>query len=228
MQRILEPEYMDTPEEASGYAAMDHTAANESFVDAVLAAGVTRGRALDIGTGPGDIPILLARRAKDLAIVAIDAAEHMLVIARQRVAAAGLAARIDVRMADAKRLDFEDSEFDGVFSNTILHHIPEPVRFLREARRVLKPGGRLVIRDLFRPETEAEAMAFVDRYAAGASPYQRKLFFDSFHAALTLDEARLAVRDAGMHGARVAMTSDRHYTVLWSHAGHDASRPGGR
>jgi hypothetical protein len=55
MQRELEPEVMDTPEEASEYDAMDHTEANTAFVDRLIALGA-RGRMLDIGTGPGHIP----------------------------------------------------------------------------------------------------------------------------------------------------------------------------
>ena len=77
-------------------------------------------------------------------------------------------------------------------------------------------SGVLMIRDLYRPPSEADAWALVDRHAAGATDAQRRLLFDSLHAALTLEEAEEAVRAAGIAGARVAMTSDRHYTIEWS------------
>ena len=54
MQRTLEPEVMDTPEEADGYDAMDHSQANAAFVGRLVELGA-RGRMLDIGTGPGHI-----------------------------------------------------------------------------------------------------------------------------------------------------------------------------
>src|SRR6185436_16125794 len=125
----------------------------------------------------------------------------------------GLAQRLSFTRADVKALPWADGKFDGVFSNTILHHIPEPLQFLQEAWRVFRRGGVLLIRDLYRPPSEQAAWRFVDQYAAGASPYQRQLFFQSFCAALTLDEARACVRAAGMQGARVEMSSDRHYSI---------------
>src|SRR5687768_9199205 len=62
MIRILEPEVMDTVEDALEYEAMDHSQANESFVERLLHLGVSSGHALDIGTGPGHIPVLAAER----------------------------------------------------------------------------------------------------------------------------------------------------------------------
>lgn len=214
MQRILEPEYMDSLEEASSYASMDHSTANQSFVDAVLVAGGSHGRALDIGTGPGDIPILLAQSTTQLQITAIDAAEEMLELARERVSAANLDDRILLRQGDAKALPFEDAEFDLIISNTILHHIPKPLDLLRESRRVLKPSGVLVIRDLCRPESEVRAQRLVDLYAANGSESHRRMLFDSLRASLTLEEARAVVASARLGGASVEMTSDRHYTIV--------------
>lgn len=217
MDRVLEPEYMDTEEEAQEYDSMDHASANDSFVEAVLAAGAAqRSRALDLGTGPGDIPILLARAVPGLQFVAVDAAQTMLDIAAHKVAGAGLADRIQLQQADVKKLPFADGSFDLVFSNTILHHIPEPLDMLREARRVLSDQGVLVLRDLYRPATLAEAEGLVDLHARDANPQQRKLFLDSFCAALTLEEVREFCRAAGMPEAQVEMSSDRHYTLVRS------------
>ncbi len=213
MKRILEPEYMDTVEEAESYERMDHSAANQSLADRFLAIGGGRGLVLDIGTGPGDIPVLLTRQVLVLSLVAIDAAREMLRLARRSIESANLTGRIALHCADAKRLPYSSDGFDGVYSNTILHHIPAPVQLRAEAWRVLKPGGTLLIRDLYRPETEAEAWRLVDLHAAGAVGTERKLLFDSLHAALTLEEARDAVVQSGIQGGKVEMSSDRHYTV---------------
>ncbi|MCA8942643.1 MAG: class I SAM-dependent methyltransferase [Planctomycetes bacterium] len=213
MERILEPEYMDTPEEAHGYDAMDHSAANQSVVSAFLEAGGDACREiLDIGTGPGDIPLLLAAANPSARITAVDAAETMLGLARQKVARAGLEDRITLRAADAKSLPFDDGAFDGVISNTILHHIPDPVSYLAEAGRVLG-RGTLLIRDLCRPTDRDAAERLVALHAAQENEYQQKLFFDSLCASLTLDEVRDALRRAGLADASLAMTSDRHYTI---------------
>jgi tRNA1(Val) A37 N6-methylase TrmN6 len=85
MERVLEPEYMDTADEAEAYDAMDHSGPNAAFVERLLSLGA-RGRMLDIGTGPAHIPILVAERDPEAEILALDAAEHMLRVARANLA----------------------------------------------------------------------------------------------------------------------------------------------
>ncbi len=217
MQRILETEYMDTAEDSLEYDAMDHGDANANVVRDYLALGSDQGLLLDLGTGPGAIPLLLAQLCSDLRVVAVDAAQEMLKLARAKTQAAGLQERIYLQRVDAKRLPYADNSFDGVLSNTILHHIPEPKLFLQEAWRVWKKDqakGALMIRDLYRPDSEEQAWALVDQHCAAGTKGQRQLLFDSLHAALTLTEARQMVEEAGMLGASVEMTSDRHYTIV--------------
>jgi ubiquinone/menaquinone biosynthesis C-methylase UbiE len=217
MQRVLEPEYMDTEVEAEGYDQMDHSAANAAVVERFLAIGGGRcRRVVDLGTGPGDIPILLARQCAGTAFVGVDAAATMLALARRKIRRHGLGARIRFVRADVKALPFADGAFDGVFSNTILHHIPDPLQFLIQAARVLAAGGRLLIRDLYRPPTLAESQRLVDLHARDATPPQRQLLLQSLCAALTLDEARDCARAAGLQRASVEMSSDRHYTIEWT------------
>lgn len=214
MQRVLEPEYMDTPEEANGYAAMDHSVVNAAVVGRFLElGGGSCRRVIDLGCGPGDIPFLLAQRSAVPEIVGVDAAATMLALARPRATTLGLAHRVRFEQADVKALPHATASFDGVFSNTILHHIPEPVDFLREAARVLQPGGVLLIRDLFRPDTLDEAKRLVALHAAAASPDQQQLLLQSLCAALTVDEARATCARAGLAHARVTQNSDRHYSI---------------
>ena len=65
MERILEPEYMDTEAEAQSYEAMDHRDANLSVAQRFFALGGGPGLSLDLGTGPADRPILMARQQPD-------------------------------------------------------------------------------------------------------------------------------------------------------------------
>jgi ubiquinone/menaquinone biosynthesis C-methylase UbiE len=115
-------------------------------------------------------------------------------------------------LADAKHLPFNDGAFSVVISNSIVHHIPDPRTVLAEAVRVTAPGGLLFHRDLARPNDESELERLVETYAAGATPYQRKLFADSLRAALTLDEVRDLISDFGFKPDTVQMSSDRHWT----------------
>src|SRR5215217_1530931 len=150
LPRVLEPELMDTPEEAAGYDAMDHAAVNRAFAADFLV-GYRGGRVLDVGTGTAQIPIETCRQHPTAEVDALDAAAHMLAVAKQNVERAGLAGRITLHLAAGQRLPFADGAFPAVMSNSIVHHIPEPRGVLAEMARVLAPGGWLFVRDLLRP-----------------------------------------------------------------------------
>lgn len=216
LERILEPEVMDTAEEARDYDAIDHATVNRLFVDDLLAVLAAEGifGVLDLGTGTAQIPIELCGRTPRLTIVAADAAAEMLAVAATNVDRAGLSARIELKLTDAKRLPFEDGEFAAVISNSIIHHIPEPEAVLAEAVRVTAPGGLLFFRDLMRPADRATLDWLVDTYAAGANEHQRRMFAESLHAALTLSEIRQMVAALGFSPDSAQATSDRHWT--WS------------
>jgi len=241
LERILEPEVMDSPEEAADYDAMDHSAVNRLFVDDLLAAinsefriensESTDGSAtphsalriphldiLDLGTGTALIPIELCKRFADCRIMAADAAVNMLELARYNIEVNSLIERIQLAQVDAKRLPFGDQMFDIVMSNSIIHHIPEPVGVLREAVRVTKPDGLLFFRDLLRPESDTQLKQLVDTYAAGANDHQRRMFAESLHAALSLAEIRGLVTSLGFTTDSVQQTSDRHWT--WAASKH--------
>lgn len=213
LDRIPEHECMDTPEEAREYAAMDHSEANRSFVKALKAHGCVRGDLLDLGTGPGDIPLLLAEGYEQMTVTGIDLSKEMLKIARLKVAQAGHSRLIRLLEADAKKTAFGDNTFDGVFSNTILHHVSDAADFFREARRVLKPRGALVIRDLMRPETEEKLEGFVAASVGSSSDRQRELFRESLYAAYTLEEVRELCDQAGLEDVTIEQSSDLHLTI---------------
>ena len=212
LQRTLEPEYMDTKQEADAYAAMDHAAPNAAFVDRLKELGAC-GRVLDLGSGPGDIPILICQQLPRAHVTAIDAAQQMLRIAKRRVDEAMLTGRIAIECADVKRLPYADASFDTVCSNTILHHLPEPGRMLQEAVRVLKPGGCLLIRDLMRPDEEAQVQALVQTHAADQNEHQRKLLADSLRAALTPDELGELMMPLDLEGWQIVIDTDRHMSL---------------
>lgn len=231
LPRVLEPEVMDTAEEARDYDAMDHSAVNRLFVDHLLQAAQLAGVAfaasepahptnigpavLDVGTGTAQIPIELCRRNVSCRVTAIDLAGHMLDLAGRNVSAAGFTGKIRLELVDAKRLPYADDAFDVVMSNSIIHHIPEPIDSLREMVRLTRTGGLLFVRDLMRPPEMTILRNLVQTYAGDANAHQQKMFGESLHAALTLEEIRgLAVR-LGIPSESVTASSDRHWTLDW-------------
>jgi ubiquinone/menaquinone biosynthesis C-methylase UbiE len=225
LPRILEPEVMDSAQEALDYDQMDHAEVNRRFVeDLLLLCGPSSGSldVLDLGTGTAQIPIELCRRHSECRVMAADAAVSMLELARYNVEIAGLIERIQLTHVDAKALPFDDGMFDVAMSNSIVHHIPEPLVVLREAVRVTRPGGLLFFRDLLRPETEAERQRLVQTYAGTANEHQQKMFADSLHAALALEEVRGLIVPLGFDANSVQATSDRHWTWISRRAGSAA------
>lgn len=211
--RVLEPEVMDTPDEARDYDEMDHSAVNRAFAaDFFSAFPGFVNPVLDVGTGTAQIPIELCRQSLAIQLVAVDLAEEMLAIARRNVERARLANRIALERVNGRDLSFPGGHFGAVVSNSIVHHIPEPFDCFREMVRVCRPGGALFVRDLLRPESLDELARLVELHAAGANSHQRLLFANSLHAALTLDEVRVLVGELGFPSETVRQTTDRHWT----------------
>lgn len=212
LKRELEPEVMDSPDEAAQYDAMDHREVNEAFIHRLIELGA-HGRMLDIGAGPGQITILAGERIADSRIVGIDLSDSMLDIARRRLAESSAAGGVSFEVMNATDLAFEDHSFDVVFSNTILHHLPRPEQMVIEAWRVLKPGGVMLIRDLYRPVNEKRLDELVALHARDATPRQRELFHASLKAALTPDELKSMVQTISMPGVEVVTDTDRHVSI---------------
>jgi ubiquinone/menaquinone biosynthesis C-methylase UbiE len=213
LPRVLEPEVMDSDEEAADYDAMDHGAVNARFCEDLLALSPDLDAVLDVGTGTALIPIELCRRAPHARVVAIDLAASMLVLAARNVERAGLAHAITLRRADAKSLAGEGGAFGAVVSNSIVHHIPSPGPVIGEMAQAVRPGGLLFVRDLLRPESDAEVNELLRLYAAGDTERQRGLFEASLRAALTLAEVREMAAVYGIPATAVTQTSDRHWTL---------------
>jgi len=212
LPRVLEPEVMDSAEEARDYDTMDHSAVNRVFVADFLAVWNGRGPILDVGAGTAQIPIELCRQAPSAHVVAIDMAEHMLAVGRENVRRAGLADRLRLERCDAKQLTYAANSFGAIISNSIVHHIPEPARVLTEMVRVAAPGAVLFVRDLLRPPDEATVQRLVTTYAGDANSHQQQMFADSLRAALTLTEVRGLISALGFDAATVRQTTDRHWT----------------
>lgn len=214
LHRILEPEVMDTLEEACEYDSMDHSQVNEVFCNDFFAArNLNDGvRILDVGTGTAQIPIAMCKRNSGLKITAIDLAESMLTLGNKNIQTARLEDSITLVQVDSKKMPYPDESFDQVVSNSIIHHIPNPVECFKEMIRVTKKDGLLFIRDLLRPFSLVELQNIVNLHAGDATPKQKQLFTDSLHASLSLAEVREMVKRLGFEAFTVIQSSNRHWT----------------
>jgi ubiquinone/menaquinone biosynthesis C-methylase UbiE len=205
---------MDSWEEAVEYDAMDFTEVNTAFAQRVIELGPqSSARVLDAGTGPARIPVLLCQMRPQWQVFGIDLAKNMLQIGYQHVEQAGLQQQIVLELVDAKHLPYQDKHFEMVVSNSLVHHLPDPLPFFLEVSRVLKTNGAILIRDLIRPPDQETMNRLVESIGAEYDTYQKQLFRDSLQAALTLDEVNQRISQAGLQGVMVYQSSDRHWTA---------------
>jgi SAM-dependent methyltransferase len=102
---------------------------------------------LDVGCGPGTITADLAALVAPGRVVGLERAEDVLAQAAAAAVAKGVAEHVEFAVGDVHSLDFPDDTFDVVHAHQVLQHVGDPVRALREMRRVCKPGGVVAARD---------------------------------------------------------------------------------
>jgi 2-polyprenyl-3-methyl-5-hydroxy-6-metoxy-1,4-benzoquinol methylase len=213
MDRVLEPEIMDEPEQVRAYAHADFAQENQAFVDRFLTyfPDVAEGHMLDLGCGPADIPIRLARALPGCRITGVDGSQPMIDVGKQAVKAAGVADRITLRCERLQSLSVDP--YDAVISNSLLHHLINPLRFWFAIKQLVKPGGPVLVMDLLRPESPAAAQAIVDQYAAHEPPILRRDFYNSLLAALTEDEVAAQLAEMNFSRLLIDVPDDRHWVV---------------
>jgi len=139
---------------AARYAVSPVHAAHGDLDALVEAAELCGGeRVLDLGCGTGHSTLALAARAGF--VVGLDLTEAMLAEARRLAEDRG-SDNVRFERGDAEALPYPDASFDVVTSRVSAHHYAHPERAVREASRVLRPGGRLVVSDSVAPEDSAQ------------------------------------------------------------------------
>ena len=115
----------------------------------------------DLGAGDGTFSLLLAQRATR--VIAVDASEKMLEVGRQQALRSGVK-NIEFRLGDMEEVPIDDATVDLVFFSQSLHHAAHPERAVREAGRILRPGGRIVILDLAKHRFEEAREMYADEW----------------------------------------------------------------
>lgn len=215
-QRVPEPEVMDDSAEVEAYTSaaaekyLDRI--DDTFVEHALRLGLRQGRALDVGTGPGQIPIKLTQRLPDVHFIGIDRSENMLRQAREQATAQGVAERVQFQIGDGNQLDFAAASFDFVMCNSVLHHLAKPVRVLDELARVVRPGGGVLIRDLRRSPRPVFTLhvAWYGRHYTGL---MKELYIASVRSSYTAGELEQLLRASKLRGARVFRHGRTHIGI---------------
>ena len=109
---------------------------------------------LDLACGTGDFSITIAKTSDEVTVTGVDLSEGMLAVMADKVERQGLGGRIYFEQGDGENLRFTDGTFDRVTIAFGIRNFEDRLKGLREMFRVLKPGGRLVLLELSRPENK--------------------------------------------------------------------------
>lgn len=128
-----------------------------------------QGLLLDLGTGPGYLPIEMVKRRPEIRIIGIDLSRVLIRMAKANALRTGCAGRVHFEVGNAANLRFGSESFDGVVSTGMLHVLRDPVSALGECWRVLKPGQEAWIYDPARVCSQVD----VAEWKASLSPFER-------------------------------------------------------
>lgn len=214
MNRVLEPELMADPEQALVYARADFEEENQGFVNRFLEyyPDLKDIHVLDLGCGPADIPIRLARALPGCRVTGVDGSAPMIALGREAIRAAGLADRITLRCERMQDTVLAERA-DAVISNSLLHHVPNALQFWYAVRQLTKPGAAVLVMDLLRPDSPEAAQAVVDKYAADEPAILRRDFYNSLLAAFTDDEVAAQLTEMNLSRLLIDVPDDRHWVV---------------
>lgn len=207
---------MDDAVQAAAYAQGDFAAAHQFLVNQ---AGRLLGdlppvaRVLDLGCGPADVTVRFARAWPGWHIDAVDGAEAMLALARQRVWAEQLQARVRLYRAVLPHDALPGSGYEVILSNSLLHHLHDPQVLWSAVRDVAAPAAAVYVTDLRRPAVEDELRRLTETYGAGGPAVLQRDFAASLRAAFTVPEVRDQLTAAGLAGLDVHALTDRHLAV---------------
>jgi len=217
MQRIPEPELMTGAEQVAAYARADFAEPHERFIRLLgerFADLPIQGRAADLGCGPCDISIRFARAYPSWRIDAVDGSQLMLDAAGPLIEGAGLSARIARHRRLLPCAPPAHGSYDLVFSNSLLHHLPEASVLWAAVCAWTRPGGAVFVMDLLRPASDGDARRLVDQHAGTEPEVLRADFYHSLLAAYRPDEIGEQLAGAGLEQLVVEVVSDRHW-IAW-------------
>jgi demethylmenaquinone methyltransferase / 2-methoxy-6-polyprenyl-1,4-benzoquinol methylase len=184
-------------------AMFDDIAFKYDFLNRFLSAGIDIGwrkkairqlldlqpkKILDVATGTADVAIMATGILKPEKITGIDISDGMLEIGRQKVAKAGLENTIELLNGDSETINFTDNSFDAVTVAFGVRNFQQLEKGLSEIRRVLKPGGKLVVLEFSKPKMPGVKTMY-NLYMKVICPNLGKLFSKNRNAYKYLDES---------------------------------------
>lgn len=216
MKRVPEPELMEGQEQARAYAHADFEEPHSRFLSLMQDTFPVRevGPCVaDLGCGAADISIRVAKAYPDCRVHGVDAARAMLDYGRQAIGEAGLEDRVQLHSGYLPGVTLPRSAYDTIVSNSLLHHLPDPMILWREVHRLSRPGSGVFVMDLLRPNRRRRARELVRTYCEDEPEILQRDFYHSLLAAYRADEISDQLMEADLANLEVRIASDRHLLV---------------
>jgi ubiquinone/menaquinone biosynthesis C-methylase UbiE len=214
MKRVLEPELMEDEAQVRAYAEADFEIPHSQFIER-LQVFVNEpdfsGTALDLGCGPGDISRRFARAYPLSKVHAVDGSAAMINYGKLSIADE-LKSRIKFIHGLLPYVSLPQASYGIIFSNSLLHHLPDPMVLWDVIKKYAVPGTRIVVMDLLRPGSIDEALAMVQAYAADEPDILKRDFYQSLLAAFRMEEIAGQIAQAGLD-LNIEQISDRHVFI---------------
>ncbi|MCY3776431.1 MAG: class I SAM-dependent methyltransferase [Candidatus Aminicenantes bacterium] len=216
MKRVPEPELMEGREQARAYAHADFEEPHSRFLRLLQDTSPIREVGpwvVDLGCGSADISIRVAKAYPDCRVHGVDASRAMLDYGRQAIREAGLEDRVQLHSGYLPGVTLPRSNYDTIVSNSLLHHLPDPMILWREIHRLSRPGSGIFVMDLLRPDSRRQARELVRDYCGDEPEILQRDFYHSLLAAYRPDEIFDQLREADLEHLEVRIVSDRHMVV---------------
>lgn len=189
-------------------------------VSSFLAAGITSGRVLEIGPGPGYVGLEWLKACPEGTLTALEISPEMIRLARQNAAEYGMSGRVVYIEGNALNMPFAEGSFDAVFSNGSLHEWENPACVFSEIARVLKPDGHYCVADMRRDVNPLLAHII----GATTKPMEiRPGFWTSLRAAYTKPEMIEILKQTPLADAKV---QEEFFGLFISGVKRDAQKNG--
>ena len=143
---------------------------------------------LDVATGTADVAILASSMLNPEKIIGIDISDGMLEIGRQKIKKLSLENKIELINGDSEAIKFEDNSFDAVTVSFGVRNFQDLEKGLSEIKRVLKPGGKLMVLEFSKPKLPL-VKAVYNFYMKLVTPNMGRLFSKNKNAYKYLDES---------------------------------------
>lgn len=217
MKRIVEPELMEGEAQSLAYAQADFEQPHSYFIQLLkekLGSNL-QGNVLDLGCGTGDITLRFANAYPDCLIEGVDGSQSMLYYAYRDLEKCeeSVKTRVNLIQGILPETSLNLTYYDVIISNSLLHHLHNPLILWQTIRKYSQVGTKIFIMDLLRPSTIDEVKLLVQNYAQNEPEILQRDFFNSLCASFTLEEIQQQLITANLAYLKVEKISDRHVII---------------